>query len=119
MLMGQGLGQTVTGMWVWDLLRLVDYRVTGPEVDSARIGCAGLSGGGLQTLRGCGYPLFPGQHRWCGERAVPWLEKQLGRPVLPQPGVFRLPMSVGPQPAKLRPKKTLRPAAVAGVEKVL
>ena len=50
MLMGQGLGQTVTGMWVWDLLRLVDYLVTRPEVDSARIGCAGLSGGGLQTL---------------------------------------------------------------------
>lgn len=44
------LGQTVTGMWTWDLIRLADYAATRPECDSSRLGCAGLSGGGLQTL---------------------------------------------------------------------
>lgn len=45
------LGQTVTGMWVWDLMRLVDYILDQrPECDGSRLGMAGLSGGGLQTL---------------------------------------------------------------------
>ena len=44
------LGQTVTGMWTWDLMRLVDYVLTRDDCDPERIGCAGLSGGGLQTL---------------------------------------------------------------------
>jgi len=44
------LGQTVTGMWAWDLHRLVDYIQTRADCRSDRIGCAGLSGGGLQTL---------------------------------------------------------------------
>lgn len=44
------LGQTVTGMWVWDLMRLIDYVEQRPECDGQRVGCAGLSGGGLQTL---------------------------------------------------------------------
>jgi hypothetical protein len=44
------LGQTVTGMWTFDLIRLVDYVETRPECNALRIGCAGLSGGGLQTL---------------------------------------------------------------------
>jgi dienelactone hydrolase len=44
------LGQSVTGMWTWDLMRLVDYVETRPECDGQRIGCGGLSGGGLQTL---------------------------------------------------------------------
>jgi len=44
------LGRTVTGMWVWDLHRLVDYIQTRKDCDGGRIGCAGLSGGGLQTL---------------------------------------------------------------------
>jgi dienelactone hydrolase len=44
------LGQTVTGMWTWDLMRLIDYIATRPECDADRIGSAGLSGGGLQTL---------------------------------------------------------------------
>jgi dienelactone hydrolase len=44
------LGQTLTGMWIWDLMRLVDYIETRPDCDPRRIGCAGLSGGGLQTL---------------------------------------------------------------------
>lgn len=44
------LGQTVTGMWTWDLHRLLDYVQTRKDCDPDRIGCAGLSGGGLQTL---------------------------------------------------------------------
>jgi dienelactone hydrolase len=37
-------------MWAWDLMRLADYVETRPECDARRLGCAGLSGGGLQTL---------------------------------------------------------------------
>jgi hypothetical protein len=44
------LGQTVTGMWAWDLHRLIDYIETRDDCRADRIGCAGLSGGGLQTL---------------------------------------------------------------------
>lgn len=42
------LGQSVTGMWVWDLMRLVDYIESSGH--SGPIGCVGLSGGGLQSL---------------------------------------------------------------------
>ena len=48
--MAYPLGQTVTGMWTWDLHRLLDYIETHEACDASRIGCAGLSGGGLQTL---------------------------------------------------------------------
>jgi dienelactone hydrolase len=48
--MAFSLGQTVTGMWAWDIHRLIDYIQTRPDTDPTRIGCAGLSGGGLQTL---------------------------------------------------------------------
>lgn len=44
------LGQTVAGMWAWDLHRVLDYIETRRDCDPGRIGCAGLSGGGLQTL---------------------------------------------------------------------
>jgi len=44
------LGLTVAGMWTWDLMRLIDYAAKRPDCDASRIGCAGLSGGGLQTL---------------------------------------------------------------------
>lgn len=44
------LGQSVVAMWVWDLMRLIDYVQTCPECDAERLGCGGLSGGGLQTL---------------------------------------------------------------------
>jgi dienelactone hydrolase len=44
------LGQTVTGMWTWDLMRLIDYIETRSDCDATYLGCAGLSGGGLQTL---------------------------------------------------------------------
>jgi dienelactone hydrolase len=48
--MAYPLGQTVTGMWAWDLHRLIDYIQTRKDVVPGRIGCAGLSGGGLQTM---------------------------------------------------------------------
>jgi len=48
--MAMPLGQTVTGMWTWDLMRLIDYVITRDDCDATRIGCAGLSGGGAQTL---------------------------------------------------------------------
>jgi dienelactone hydrolase len=48
--MAMPLGQTVTGMWTWDLMCLADYVETRPDCDAGRLGCAGLSGGGLQTL---------------------------------------------------------------------
>ena len=44
------LGRTALGMWTWDNMRLLDYIQARPECDSRRIGCAGLSGGGLQAL---------------------------------------------------------------------
>ncbi|QHW35048.1 hypothetical protein GZH47_11735 [Paenibacillus rhizovicinus] len=46
--MAIGLGQSLTGMWTWDLMRLADYIET--RADCGAIGCVGLSGGGLQTL---------------------------------------------------------------------
>ena len=48
--MAYPLGQTVTGMWTWDMHRLVDYAQSRTDCIAGRIGCAGLSGGGLQTL---------------------------------------------------------------------
>jgi dienelactone hydrolase len=44
------LGQTVTGMWVWDLMRLIDHIETLPFCDVKQLCCAGHSGGGLQSL---------------------------------------------------------------------
>ena len=44
------LGRSLTGMWTWDLIRLIDYIVTRTDCTPGKIGCAGLSGGGLQTL---------------------------------------------------------------------
>lgn len=44
------LNRSVTGMWVWDMMRLIDYIETREDCDNHRIGCVGLSGGGLQSL---------------------------------------------------------------------
>jgi dienelactone hydrolase len=48
--MAMGLGYTVAGMWAWDLMRLIDYIETRADCDSSKLACAGLSGGGMQTL---------------------------------------------------------------------
>ncbi|MBP1661009.1 MAG: gluconolactonase, partial [Candidatus Aminicenantes bacterium] len=45
------LGSTnATGVYVWDLIRALDYLETRPEADMTRIGLTGASGGGLATL---------------------------------------------------------------------
>jgi len=43
-------GRTLMGERLWDLMRCVDYLESLPEVDSARIGCAGLSLGGEMAM---------------------------------------------------------------------
>ncbi|MCZ6634168.1 MAG: acetylxylan esterase [bacterium] len=42
-------GTTWMGVNFWDDSRCVDYLISRPEVDSDRIGCTGLSGGGWRT----------------------------------------------------------------------
>ena len=42
-------GFTWAGLMFWDDIRSVDYLVTRPEVDKDRIGCVGLSVGGLRS----------------------------------------------------------------------
>jgi hypothetical protein len=44
------LGETIAGWMVWDSIRAADYLQSRPDVDSQRIGIAGNSGGGLNTL---------------------------------------------------------------------
>jgi dienelactone hydrolase len=43
-------GMTWPGVFVFDDRRALDYLASRPEVDTTRIGCAGLSGGGLRTV---------------------------------------------------------------------
>jgi dienelactone hydrolase len=43
-------GMTWPGVFVFDDQRAVDYLASRPDVDAARIGCGGLSGGGLRTV---------------------------------------------------------------------
>ena len=45
-----GFGQSVIGLAVWDLMCLLDMVQTWPDADGERIACAGMSGGGQQTL---------------------------------------------------------------------
>jgi dienelactone hydrolase len=42
-------GFTWSGVMFWDDIRSVDYLITRPEVDANRIGCVGLSVGGLRS----------------------------------------------------------------------
>ena len=44
------LGETMAGWRSWDVMRAVDYLQTRSEIDRARIGCMGISGGGTVTL---------------------------------------------------------------------
>jgi dienelactone hydrolase len=44
------LGETMAGWRTWDVMRACDFIATRKELDSSRIGCMGISGGGLITL---------------------------------------------------------------------
>jgi dienelactone hydrolase len=43
-------GMTWPGVFVFDDQRAVDYLASRPDVDATKIGCCGLSGGGLRTV---------------------------------------------------------------------
>src|SRR3954447_4643620 len=43
------LGQTMIGWRVWDIMRMIDWIETRPELDRNRIACMGISGGGTCT----------------------------------------------------------------------
>jgi dienelactone hydrolase len=43
-------GTTWTGIMAWEDRRAVDYMLTRSDVDPARLGCGGLSGGGLRAI---------------------------------------------------------------------
>jgi dienelactone hydrolase len=45
-------GETMVGWRVWDVMRVIDWMETRPEIDSRKIGCMGISGGGTITLFG-------------------------------------------------------------------
>lgn len=48
--MGEPLGISVAGMLTWDLMRAIDYLEERGEWDVSHVGCAGFSGGGMQTM---------------------------------------------------------------------
>ena len=48
--MGEPLGISVIGMFVWDLMKLIDYVVVRGDWKTDKISCLGFSGGGMQTL---------------------------------------------------------------------
>ncbi len=48
--MASGIGRTVTGLWTWDLIRLIDYIETRPDCDPSRLAGVGFSSGGQQIL---------------------------------------------------------------------
>lgn len=44
------MGEDLTQYRVWDGIRAIDYLMSRPDVDPARVGCAGHSGGGTLTM---------------------------------------------------------------------
>lgn len=48
-------GVTATSVYVWDLVRLLDYLSTRPDTDMSRLGITGESGGGLATMYAFAY----------------------------------------------------------------
>ena len=46
------VGETMIGWRVWDVVRMVDYIESRPELDAGRIGLVGISGGGTVTVFG-------------------------------------------------------------------
>jgi hypothetical protein len=48
--MAEPIGETVVGMCTWDLMKIIDYIETIPELKNDNLSCLGFSGGGMQTL---------------------------------------------------------------------
>lgn len=46
------VGETMIGWRVWDVMRTVDFIATRPDLDAARVGLMGISGGGTVTVFG-------------------------------------------------------------------
>ena len=44
------LGRTLGNLFVWDIVRALDYLESRPDVDASRLGLFGHSGGGMMTL---------------------------------------------------------------------
>ena len=44
------MGMTLTGMWVWDLMKLTDYIISLPFCNKDTLSSVGFSGGGMQSL---------------------------------------------------------------------
>jgi alpha/beta hydrolase family protein len=44
------VGETMVAWRVWDVMRTLDYLATRTELDSNRVGCMGISGGGTVTV---------------------------------------------------------------------
>ena len=44
------VGQTLIAWRVWDVMRTIDYIATRRDLDSSRLGCMGISGGGTVTV---------------------------------------------------------------------
>ena len=44
------VGETMVAWRVWDVMRTLDYIATRTELDSSRVGCMGISGGGTVTV---------------------------------------------------------------------
>jgi hypothetical protein len=44
------VGETMIAWRVWDVMRTLDYIATRAELDSSRVGCMGISGGGTVTV---------------------------------------------------------------------
>ncbi len=47
------IGENISRYFIWDNLRAVDYLLSRPEIDPARIAATGNSGGGTQTTYQC------------------------------------------------------------------
>jgi dienelactone hydrolase len=45
------VGLNLMNYRVWDAMRAIDYLESRPDVNPDRIGCAGQSGGGMETLQ--------------------------------------------------------------------